>query len=317
MRWAEVWPRLRRWLSPGYVLRRLRQNWLPKLLALALATVLWFLSTEGERATVEQSYDVPITVRDTTGGTERRAVSGLTPQSVRVTLSGRPERLRELRGTNIEAVLDVTGEGEGSFNRPVTVVPPPSTTLSRVLPERAEGFVDTEVSRPFGVVVSVAAPPENALLRYVATPAEVTVSGTGRVLGTVERVVTSPVGLSPGEEASVNLLALDAQGQPVGDVRLQPSRVTVLRGDSGDLPVKSVRVRLAPPPPGWRVRSAQLEPAVVRVIALPGLLARLQEVVGETEYREGNYAAPVRLNLPAGAQALEEVQVRLQVERAP
>lgn len=310
------WQRARIWLNPAYVWRRLLNNLGPKLLALAAAVVLWFISTGDQRANVQQSYDVPITVRDMTGGAERRAVSGLSPDTVRVTLTGRPERLRELRSSNVEAVLDVTGVPEGSFNRPVIILPPSDTTLSKTVPERVQGFMDTQLTRTLAVTLGVADPAENSLPRYVLTPEKVDISGSGRILGQVKRIVTSPAALAPGEETELPLLALSEAGNVVDDVEIRPSLVSVRRVDTGELPVKTLNVTLAPPPAGLRVTSAMLQPSSVRVIGAPELLARLRDVSGQVVYRPGSYSAQVRLKLPGGAQALDNVEATLQVERS-
>nr|WP_221269906.1 CdaR family protein [Deinococcus budaensis] len=310
---------MRRLTDPRYLGRRLGHNLPAKLLALAVSLTLWFVSTTDRRANVEQGFDVPVTVSDTTGerGTGTRAVRDLTPSTIRVFLSGRPERLRELRGDAIEAVVDVTGVPEGSFTRPVTVQAPTGTTLERQTPERVQGFVDTLVTRTLPVTLSVAAPPETSVPRYSVSPAEATVSGPGRVAATVRRVVNSPVSLAPGEEREAPLVALDAAGQPVEGVTTAPATVTVRRLDTGELPIKAVRVVLNDPPPGLRVTALSVQPASVRLVAAPELLALLREVPGTVPYREGTYTAPVTLRVPAGAQALEEVSVRLTVEAAP
>lgn len=308
--------KVRRWLRPAYVWRRLTHNLLPKLAALVVASVLWYVTTGDRRANVEQGFDVPVTVRDTTGGDERRAVASLNPDTVRVTLSGRPERLSELRGANIEAVVDVTGVPEGGFNRPVTVTVPAGTTLTRRSPERVQGSVETQLARTVTVTASVTAPQDSSLPRYSTSPADVTLSGPSRAVATVTRVVTTPTGLQPGESREVRLLALDERGLPVESVQTRPTSVTLRRQDRGEVPLKTLRVTLAGPPTGLRVASATLEPANVRVVASPALLARLREVVGRVTYRPGTYSVPVQLDLPGGAQALDTVNVRLVVETA-
>lgn len=307
---------LRRWLRPSYLWRRLRHNFWQKLLALLAALSLWAVTTADRRANVEQGFDVPITVRDTTGGVERRAVSNLTPDTVRVTLSGRPERLRELRGANIEAVVDVTGLPEGGFNRPLTVSVPSGTVLSRKSPERVQGFVDRQLSRTMPVVISVATPPEDSMPRYLVSPTEVNVSGPSQVMSTVSRVVVSPVALTAGDERELPLLVLDSAGQPVNSMTVTPSTVTLRRVDSGEFPVKAVRVVLNDPPEGLTVTAVSVQPSAVRVVADPELLSRLREVEGRVTYRAGTFNAPVTLELPAGAQALEQVTVNLTVQRS-
>ncbi|OOV14260.1 CdaR family protein [Deinococcus sp. LM3] len=311
--WLDGW---RRWLDPRYTWGRATHNLGLKLLALGVSVTLWFVATGDRRANVEQGFDVPVTVRDTTGnGQEKRATSNLSPSSVRVTLRGRPERLRELQPENIEAVVDVTGVPEGSFTQPVTVTAPTGTEVQRQSPARVQGFVDTQVTRTLPVTLSVASPPEASVPRYVVLPAEAGVSGPGQVVSRVARLVTSPAALAAGAEREVPLVALDEAGLPVEGVKANPSTVTVRRLDTGELPVKTVRVVLNDPPATLRVTSVSVQPSTVRVVAAPELLGRLREVSGAVTYRVGTYTAPVTLAIPAGAQTLETVSVRLTVER--
>ncbi|WP_369409251.1 CdaR family protein [Deinococcus arboris] len=310
--------RWRRWLSPRYAWARFTHNLGPKLLALGVALTLWFLATADRRANVDQGFDVPVTVRDTTGnGQEKRAVGSLTPPSVRVILSGRPERLRELEAQNIEAVVDVTGIPEGSFTQPVTVTPPTGTAVQRLTPTRVQGFVDTQVQRTLPVTLSVTSPPESSVPRYVVSPTEASVTGAGQTLAQVTRIITSPAALAAGAEQEVPLVALSSAGLPVTGVTLRPATVTVRRLDTGELPVKTLPVVLNDPPPTLIVTAISVQPSTVRVVAAPELLGRLREVSGTVTYRVGTSTVPVRLSVPAGAQALEAVSVRLTVAARP
>ncbi|GGM18026.1 CdaR family protein [Deinococcus aerophilus] len=310
------WASARRWLEPRYVWGRSTHNLGAKLLSAVVAVTLWFVATADRRANVEQGYDVPVTVRDTTGGRGEgtRATSDLNPATVRITLAGRPERLRELRAENIEAIVDVTGVPEGSFTRPVAVAAPNGTAVSRKSPDTVQGFVDTQLVRTLPVTLSVSTPPDTSLPRYSVSPSEATVTGPGRVVSAVQQVVTSPVLMRAASEQEAPLIALDDAGQPVQGVQLNPSTVTVRRLDSGELPVKALRVTLNDPPAGLRVTSRSVQPSTVRVVAAPDLLARLREISGTVTYRAGTYTAPVQLELPDGAQALENVSVRLTVQ---
>ncbi|THF86875.1 hypothetical protein E7T09_11075 [Deinococcus sp. KSM4-11] len=309
----------RRWAQPRYVWMRAVHNLGPKLLSLLIALTLWFLATSNRRANVEQGFDVPVTVRDTTGGRGEgtRAFSDLNPATVRVTLSGRPDRLRELRPESIEAIVDVTGQPEGSFNAVVSVTAPTGTTVTRRTPDRVQGFVDTQVVRTLPITLSVATPSETSLPRYVVVPTDASVSGPGRVVTTVKEVVTSPVLVPAGGEREARLIALDTVGDPIDGVVLRPATVMIRRLDTGVLPIRTLPVVLTKPPATLRVRSVSVQPSAVRVVAAPELLGRLREVAGRVEYHVGTYTAPVTLGVPAGAQVLENVSVRLTVEAVP
>ncbi|GHG04354.1 hypothetical protein GCM10017783_16200 [Deinococcus piscis] len=295
--------------------RGLTDDWAAKLLALVAACVLWFIASEDRRAIIEQTYDVPVNVRDNTGENvaETRAVTGLSPGTVKVTLSGRPERLRELRGEMVEAVVNVTDIAEGSFNQPVTVTAPSGTEVVRATPDRVQGVVDTVQKRSLPVTVTVYAPGSALMPSYQVQPAEVTVSGPSRAVNEVAQVIYAPAELEPGESRSVTLLPVDGEGQPVEDLTLTPAAVQLTRASSDGQPGRTLPVRLSPPPAGLELISSQLSPEQVRVIGPAGAVNGLTELVGTAEYRPGTYRTEVQFQPPEGVQLLDRVSVRLQV----
>lgn len=299
--------------------RGLTQNWGPKLLALLAACVLWFFASEDRRAIIEQTYDVPVNVRDNTGenAAETRAVTGLSPGTIKVTLSGRPERLRELRGEMIEAVVNVTAISEGSFNQPVTVTAPDSTKVAQTTPDRVQGIIDTVQTRSLPVTVTAYAPGSTLMPSYRVAPAEVTVSGPSRAVNEVAQVIYAPAELQPGETRSAALLALDEDGQPVADLNLSPSAVQLTRAETDEQVTRTLPVRLTAAPDDLNVVSARLFPQEARVVGPASAVNDLSELVGTAEYRAGSYQTGVQFQLPAGVQVLDEVAARLEVEPVP
>ncbi|TSA83862.1 hypothetical protein FNU79_11595 [Deinococcus detaillensis] len=295
-----------------YWWQRLLHNLPQKFLALLLAFALWFVATEDRRASIQQNFSVAVDVRDTTGGSEKRAVSGLNPASVIVTLSGSRQRLAALNASDIQAFVDITDLPDGEFSRTVRVVGPDATRSLKVAPTVAQGRIDAELSRTQPVILSVTAPPSDSVPRYVLAPRQVTVSGPSQVVGTVERVITEPVTLSQGNQTEARLLALDAKGKTV-DVRLTPSSITVDRIDSGNLPIRSVPVRLSGVPSNLSVLSSNVEPSTVRLIGPAETLARISSVTASVVYRPGTFSAQPSLVLPDGVRALDRVTVQLTV----
>jgi YbbR domain-containing protein len=310
-------PGPRRWLSPAYIWRRSVHNLGPKLAALLVAALVWLVATSDRRANIEVGFDVPLEVRDTTGGASRRAVSDL-PATVRVTLTGQRLRVQGLQASNIEASVDTTGAQEGSFTLPVEVRAPDGTRTLRVLPARVQGFVDTQLSRRIKVTLSAAAPPAGSLPRYVLTPETVTLSGPSRLVRTVSRVISQPINLEAGAIASSRLVALNAVGEPVTGIDLRPASVSVRRSDLGTLPVRTVTVLLPPAPAKFQVKSS-VAPATIRLVGPPAILAGLNSVTAILTYRAGTYKVTPTFKLPSGVQALDSVSVSLQVsvKKAP
>ena len=312
-----VRPGPRRWLSPAYIWRRSVHNLGPKLAALLVAALVWLVATSDRRANIEVGFDVPLEVRDTTGGASRRAVSDL-PATVRVTLSGQRTRVQGLQASNIEASVDTTGAQEGSFTLPVEVRAPDGTKTLRVLPARVQGFVDSQLSRHLSVTLSAAAPPAGSLPRYTLTPETVTLSGPSRLVRTVSRVISQPLNLEAGATASSRLVALTPEGEPVTGIVLRPASVSVRRSDLGTLPVKTVTVLLPPVPAKLKVQGSVM-PSAIRLVGPPTVLASLNSVTAIFTYHAGTYQVTPTFKLPSGVQALDSVSVSLTVtaKKAP
>lgn len=307
--------RLRYWFL------RLRHNSPQKLMALLVATACWYFATEDRRATIQQRYQVEIEVRDNTRSTEKRAVSGLSPATVQVTLSGPRQRLAGVNANDIEAYIDVTDLPEGNFTHNIRVDGPDGTRSIKVTPASVQGQIDAQTSRRLPVTVSVssAAPPAsgagNMTLysspHYQALPAQVTLSGPSRLVSSVAQVVTVPLEMQQGESRSASLVALDPQGVPV-EVTLSPKTVTVSRQDNAAVAVHSVPVQLSAVPSGLRVSVSRIEPPRVRLLGAG--VAGLTSVRAQVPYRAGTYRVQPELLLPAGVYSLDKVTVTLTVE---
>lgn len=300
--------------SLRYWWRRLMHNLPQKLLALLAAVGVWYLATEGRRTLVERTFDVPLSVTDATPGVQRRAPSNL-PRTVRVTVQGPSASVRPLNPEDLRASVDVTGVAEGNFTERVRVTVPGGVQVTRYSPQSVSGFLDAEATRTVPVTLSVTGLPANAIPRYDVTPESVRVSGPKLSVDAVARVVSTPVSLDPGQSREAHLIAVNAGGSPVQDVRTDPTSVTVTRRDSGSLPVKSVRVVLPTPPTNLEVVASDIEPATVRLISSPDLLARLREVSARVPYQVGKYSVRASLDLPDGVRSLDVVVVTLEVRR--
>lgn len=305
----------RSWLA--YVTRRTLHNLPQKLAAFGVAVALWLGATADRREIVERSFTTQLQIVDdtpTSPGSERRSVT-VPNRTVRVTLSGPNAALRSLDPASIDSTINVTNAGEGDFQASIRVRPPDDLRVVRFSPTVASGFIDTTITRTLPVRLSVTTPPERALPTYTVTPNAVQVTGAQRIVESVANVYTVPLGLSRGTTIEARLVALDAGGRPVTNVRLNPATVSVTRTDESDLPIKTVGVTLAEPPPEFEVVSAEVDPPRVRVLAADATLARIDRVVARVQYREGQYVARANLSLPAGARSLDTVTVTLDVRR--
>ncbi|PYE55690.1 CdaR family protein [Deinococcus yavapaiensis] len=305
----------RSWLA--YATRRTLHNLPQKLAALGVAVALWFGATADRREIVERSFTTQLQIVDdtpTTLGSERRSVT-VPSRTVRVTLSGPNSTLRNLDPTAIDSTINVTNAGEGDFQATIRVRAPDDLRVVRFSPTVASGFIDTTITRTLPVRLSVTTPPDRALPTYGVTPNAVQVTGPQRVAESVANVYTVPLSLARGTTIEARLVALDASGRPITNLRLNPATVSVTRTDESDLPIKTLSVTLADSPREFEVVSAEVDPPSVRVLADDATLARLTRVVARVQYREGQYTTRANLALPTGARSLDMVTVTLDVRR--
>lgn len=278
------------------MLRRLRRNWLPKLMALLVAAGLWYQLKESGPV-VERTLERPLEV---TGLGPSEVVVGL-PSRVLVRVRGEERVVESLSPEAVVAYLDLSGVGEGEFSREVKVQLPPGVTLAEVVPAKVRARVERLVSR---ILDLYAYAPRAAL---VPEPTRVMVKGPASL------VRQAAYALATGRGKDLKVTAVAEDGTPLPELEAAPAKVEPrFRGPL--LTLKSLPLAVPAPPAGLSLIKAEL-PKAVRVVGPPELLADLAFVSGEVEWREGSYVAPVRLKLPEGVYALDRPWGRFVVER--
>lgn len=299
MRWR---PALRLW-------RRVIRHWPTKLAAFAIAALLsWYASTD-PAATAQRSLLVPLTVEGV--GSEQVAVG--VPDVVEVAVSGPSSRIDRLHAEELRAVLDLEGL-DGEFARPVETNAPRALEVVRVVPAEVLGRLESlrrrqlpvdPVVRGDGRVVSS--------LRI--EPEQVTVEGRTPLIDRVARVLAPTVGREGERQAA--LIAVDAEGRPVPEVRVVPGRATV-------------RVETAPPrerrelaldvevPEGMQAAAFQPSSETVLAEGPEPLMRELERVTGTVPdatdaLPPGRYTLPVRLTLPPDVAVFEVPTVEVEI----
>ncbi len=267
------------------------RDWLGFLLALLLATALWF--TLRERApVVERALSVPLQV---VGLGADRVVQGV-PKEVSLVLQG-PAPLVTGANPPVSAFLDLSGV-EGPFSREVQVAAPQGVSLKEVRPARVEGRVEAILERQIPVEVLA----QGAWVE--TTPAFVQARGPKSL---VEEAVVA-LGLDLGSE--VVLTPFGPMGPLLG-VELRPATVRVTaRREALFRKVVPLEYQA---PRGFRVLRAN--PLRVEVVGPKEALEGIQRVLAQPEggFRVGVVEGPLRLDLPPGVGVLGEVWARLEV----
>ena len=321
------------------------EHWPQKLAALGLAVLFWVFVSTDETVTTQRSLLVPLNLL----GLNANQIPVGVPDTVEVTVSGPGPRMDALRGENLDAVLDLRGT-ENEFERNVNVFPPQGLTLVRVNPGEVIGFVETQSSKQVPVRVvylgsegatggaatdaatnpatgAGTAPGTDLLVTPIVTPGEVTVRGRTDTLQEVTAALALVDENADGAGAadagagglSAAPYAVDASGQPVAGVTLEPATVAVTLRREPVLHLRTLPLTLSLPDVSpLVVENSALSAAEVELAGSVEVLNELTEVTATVEPATlpgapGRYTLPLTLSLPEGVTALDTPTVTLRL----
>ncbi len=288
---------------PRRLLQRTLHSWPQKLGALALAIVVWLFVTTSSVSTTQRSLLVDLSVE----GVQASQLAVGVPDVVEVTVSGASSRIDRLRQDSLGATLDLTGLS-GQFQQRIDVQTPVGVRLVSVSPNDVIGFLETVTNRELALTPALrGTPPAGQILSVAADPANVTLTGRSQLLERVQRVVA----MAPAEVGTVQArpVALDAEGVPVTDLKIDPETVTLDVTARRALVTASVSIDLASPNvPG--LESVTLDQPSVTVAGPASAVDGLTSVRGTVQpptqtARSGRYTVPVELDLPQGVVAMD------------
>lgn len=295
------------------LLRRLVRHWPRKAVAVLAALGFWWIVTTTTTTITQRSFAVPLQVE----GVEAEDLVVGVPDFVEVSVTGPGPRIDRLRPDQIRATLDLD-EASGEFDRQIVVQTPQEIELQNVTPSNVIGFLEVVAQRTVPVEVGlVGSPPEGTVVRTAATPSQVVLSGRQQQLAAVVRAVA----LVGPEGGTATVIPLDAGGNGVPGVSVEPPTVEVAVGNREVLYTTEVVIDFEPPA-GAALASAALSRPTTTVAGPPEALMTLESVPGTVEpltgdVAPGRYTLPVRLELPEGVVALNAPTAILQYVNEP
>lgn len=186
-------------------------NWLAKLGAFLIAVLLWFASTTERRTTATRGLDVPLEVR---GLNDNRVIKDL-PKTVRLQIQGQRSELEQIQSSNLEASLNIKNRPDGFFSADVRVDAPSNVTVLSFEPKRVSATLKSVVKQ--SILVKIASD----------NPNQISLPATVLAIGTTEQVaqVSFALGLATSNESY--LTPVNANGELVDGVRLEPNKVSL------------------------------------------------------------------------------------------
>jgi YbbR domain-containing protein len=286
-----------------------------KIISVALAVLLWFyVMSQGQLSARQNVMDVELQYAHLSEGL---TVEG--PATVSVRLWG---VFRE--PDQIEAFVDMTDLGEGTYNLPVHVKPVSGAMLTRVEPDRIDVVV--RKTRQHVVAIDyeiVQNPPAGSeLLDIFISPGQCLVKGEDKAVAQVSTVVCQ-VNLSQASEVAVfnaPLIARDVNGNLVKEgIRLVPEHVQVAAVIQETIEYKAVPLKpnlVGQLEEGLQLGNIKLEPDTITVVGNTIRIQPLTEIQTDPinlEGRKESFVEKVPITLPPGLQGYPE-QVELSVE---
>lgn len=248
-----------------------------RILSVLLALLLWLYVTNEQNPVHSQVLTLNLLHR---GLPQNMSISGSLPQNVSIRVQGTRSQLAALTAADFEAVLDLTGLGEGDHSVQVQVNSPPGLQV-QVNPNRVPVKLESIVEQHVPVAVSLTGTPLKGfyVLAPVATPQSVTVKGPRSKVAAVTQlgVAVDVEGVNSNLEKTIPLVA------PQGGLSIYPVSVKVAVQVT-QLPTKSVPVRVGvtgTPAAGYEVGSITASPAEVQVTAPPEVLAGIKGLEAE------------------------------------
>lgn len=307
----------------------IRHNWFYKLLALAVALVLWVYVNAERNPQARRSFTVPLEIRSLSKGyvAEVRH-KGASVIEVKLTVEGLKANVDSVREEDVKAWVDLTGFEPNSpkslaVRTSVSGVSPEELEIS-CAPPTVEVGIEAVSRKQLPVEVKfVSAPPVGYSYSDPAiTPASVSVSGKSALVAEVKRIVVTIPNQKPNEPIDdyFNVTALNSVGKPVTGVKLSPGKVG-LKVQLVEVPatktvVVSHNVTGQPKYPA-RIASVSVSPSSVTLKGKPTTLMGVSTVSTEAlsvKGAEETVVGDVALVPPPGLEVVDAKKVRVRVE---
>jgi YbbR domain-containing protein len=197
------------------ILKRITYNWHIKLISLVLAAIVWiYVNSLQEK---EKFLSVPLSV---TGVPEDYLVASEIPQTVKVVLRGREEKLALVNEEKIAAVIDMAGSGAGLTRHRVKIdekTIPQNVTIKEITPRTIDVLLEKALTKKVKVVpVLVADLPYGYTLEdVIIDPDTVEVTGPESYLETIGSVYTREINLKDVSETTIFKVNLDTSNKKI------------------------------------------------------------------------------------------------------
>jgi len=303
----------------------LSSNWVSIILALLLALTVWIVASLEENPFQEADLPTPVEI-DVKGLAPGLIITNDYPQAARVRVRAQQETWRSISAEDVLVTADLSGLGPGSHQ--VELIPQINTNAPAAVvsmnPRHVRFELEERDQREMPVQVQIEGQPAigYSVGNKQITPSLVTVEGPE---SKVERIseVRARISVEAQRDdiqTTADLVPLDANGDIVTEVVLNPSQVTLdipIKQEAGFRDISIIVRRLGNPPPGYYVSSIVVNPQIITVRGDAAVIEAMQPYA-ETEPIElsdktDDFRQEVSIALPLGVTPVQNEKVEVLV----
>lgn len=292
-----------------------------KIIAIILAVVVWAQVFNDKNPIERRTFVldvVPAMVQD------GMMIVSTKPDKVTVTLEGRARTLDELDAGELKVEVDLSSVEPGSFSATPHVDVPYGIKVVEMNPATVAFELDVMSSAEVGVVVEVQGSPGEDYEKGMPMPSvnTVTVRGAKRFVEKVDHVyaVVDITGATSEVNATAKLVAVDAAGNELSGIQIEPSEIEVLVPLQKLPPAKLVPVQVVvsgTPKDGYTIGPIVSNPQQVKIRGDKSIIDTINWIGTkpvDVSGKDSAFQTTVSLSLPTGVSCqTQQVVVKVDI----
>ena len=258
----------------------LNNSWLPKVLALVAAIVLWIFVMNEQNPLAERVVSLPVAVESL--DSDQQIVMNSIP-NVQVKIRAPRLQLAEFSDNDLKAMVDVNGQVAGTHMIPIQITTPRGIEIVEMSSSSLEIILDDLITRqvPVRVQVEGTLHADFQIQEIQASPVSVTITGPASEQEFAKEVLASISVNGAVDSISAEAVpTLAGGGELSSHWRISPSKVavsaTIMKKESRDVAVELQTSGSLPE--GLRIADIRIEPAEVNLQGSSTSLSRIDKV---------------------------------------
>ncbi|MEA1939255.1 MAG: CdaR family protein, partial [Candidatus Caldatribacteriota bacterium] len=241
-----------------------------KLLSLFLAIIIWVYVASGENPIIDTFIDVPVTINNLK---EDLVIKEL-PENISVGIKGPKDLLSSLSANQITGVIDLSDIKEsGIYTLEIVASAPKKAEIIRVIPSEIKVEAEKVLTKEIEIEYSLIGIPEDG---YSLTdkpkldPSLAKVTGAQSKLETIKQLICTIdiSGIKKDFNKKIKIKALNADGNEIKELKIEPELIEVLVSVSRGYPEKVLLIKpriIGEPAPGYYISQILANPNKIKI----------------------------------------------------